>query len=139
MATVEGLSRPISARQAIARASFWLLPGWELVTDLGIAKNEQKAGWHAGQRKVAEWLLAGKPWDRNRMTSADIYLRLAGLPGELCSIEAAWPTNSDGVLGLAKQLWCHCNTLEIFKQRHITGRIAWSHEKRISTNWGALC
>src|SRR6516225_5026606 len=48
MAKVEGLSRPISARQVIARAPFRLLPGWELVTDLGIAKNEQNAVWHAG-------------------------------------------------------------------------------------------
>ena len=25
------------------------------------------------------------------------------------------------------RLWCYCNTLEIFKLRHIAGRIAWSH------------
>jgi len=37
-----------------------------------------------------------------------------------------------------QQLWCHCNTLKIFKQRHIAGRIAWSHEQRISTNWGGI-
>src|SRR6516165_8696187 len=35
-----------------------------------------------------------------------------------------------------RQLWCYCNTLKIFKQRHIAERIAWSHEERISTNWG---
>src|SRR5262249_14021378 len=52
MAKVEGLSRPISARQVIARAPFRLLPGWELVTDLGIAKDDlgiaKDAVWHAG-------------------------------------------------------------------------------------------
>jgi hypothetical protein len=48
MAAVEGLPRPVSARQVMARASFSFLPGWELVTDLGIAKNEQNAVWHAG-------------------------------------------------------------------------------------------
>jgi hypothetical protein len=37
-----------------------------------------------------------------------------------------------------EQLWCYCNTFNIFEQRHIAGRIAWSHEERISTNWGAL-
>jgi hypothetical protein len=45
----------------------------------------RKAVWQAGQRKVAEWLLAGELWNRSRMASADyIHSRLAGLPGELC-------------------------------------------------------
>jgi hypothetical protein len=26
-----------------------------------------------------------------------------------------------------EQLWCYCNTLKTFTQRHTTGRIAWSH------------
>jgi hypothetical protein len=42
------LLRPVSARQVMERASFNLLPGWELVTNLGIAKNEQAAVWHGG-------------------------------------------------------------------------------------------
>jgi hypothetical protein len=29
-----------------------------------------------------------------------------------------------------EELWCYCNTLKIFEQRHITGRIAWSHDQR---------
>jgi hypothetical protein len=29
-----------------------------------------------------------------------------------------------------EQLWCHCNTVQIFTQRHTAGRIAWSHTKR---------
>jgi acyl carrier protein len=37
-----------------------------------------------------------------------------------------------------KQLWCYCNTLKIFTQRHIAGRIAWSHEQRISMNGGLI-
>jgi hypothetical protein len=26
-----------------------------------------------------------------------------------------------------EQLWCYCNTLKTFTQRHIAGRIPWSH------------
>src|SRR5215470_5636017 len=48
MAVAEELPRPVSARQVVARASFNFLPGWELVTSFGIAKNEQAAVWHAG-------------------------------------------------------------------------------------------
>jgi hypothetical protein len=33
-----------------------------------------------------------------------------------------------------EQLWCHCNTVQIFTQRHTAGRIAWSHTKRNPTN-----
>src|SRR6516164_10902952 len=38
--------------------------------------------------------------------------------------------------GFAEQ-WCCCNTLKIFEQRHIAGRIAWSHDQRIQ-RWGGL-
>jgi hypothetical protein len=48
MALTEGLPRPASARQVVARASFNFLLGWELVTNLGIAKDEQAAVWHGG-------------------------------------------------------------------------------------------
>jgi hypothetical protein len=33
-----------------------------------------------------------------------------------------------------EQLWCYRNTLEFFKQRHITGRIAWLHYQRVNTS-----
>jgi len=26
-----------------------------------------------------------------------------------------------------EQLWCYCNTVQIFTQRHTAGQIAWSH------------
>jgi hypothetical protein len=29
-----------------------------------------------------------------------------------------------------EELWCYCNTLKIFTQRHTAGRIAWSHDRR---------
>jgi acyl carrier protein len=35
-----------------------------------------------------------------------------------------------------EQLWCYCNTLKIFEQRHIAGRIAWSHAN--ATNGGLI-
>src|SRR5262249_9806443 len=34
------------------------------------------------------------------------------------------------------QLWCHCNTVQIFAQRHTAGRIAWSDNKRNPTRGG---
>ena len=39
----------------------------------------------------------------------------------------AWPTLATYSRG--EQLWCYRNTLKFFMQRHITGRIAWSHPK----------
>jgi hypothetical protein len=50
MATVEGLSRPILARQVIARASFRLLPGWELVTNLSQRASRTRSGTRANAR-----------------------------------------------------------------------------------------
>jgi acyl carrier protein len=37
-----------------------------------------------------------------------------------------------------EQLWCYCNTLKTFTQRHIVGRIAWSHRKRIPRVGGPI-
>ena len=34
--------------------------------------------------------------------------------------------------------WCYCNTVKFFKQRHTTGRIAWSHTNAVTTNWGRV-
>jgi hypothetical protein len=48
MAASVGLPLPTTARQIIARASFTLLPGWELVTRNGIAKDEVNDVWHTG-------------------------------------------------------------------------------------------
>jgi hypothetical protein len=35
-----------------------------------------------------------------------------------------------------EQLWCHCNTVQIFTQRHTAGRIAMVAYQCIPTNWG---
>jgi acyl carrier protein len=37
-----------------------------------------------------------------------------------------------------EQLWCYCNTLKTFTERHIVGRIAWSHRKRIPRVGGPI-
>ena len=41
-------------------------------------------------------------------------------------------------LGGFEELWCCCNTLKIFEQRHIAGRIAWSHDQRIQRIGGLM-
>src|SRR5262249_17864321 len=47
----------------------------------------------------------------------------------------AWPTLATYSRG--EQLWCYRNTLKFFMQRHITGRIAWSHPK-YQRIWGLI-
>src|SRR6266446_2699134 len=37
-----------------------------------------------------------------------------------------------------EELWCCCNTLKIFEQRHIAVRIAWSHDQRIQRIGGLM-
>src|SRR5262245_26320472 len=94
MATVEGLSRPISDKQVIARASLRLLPGWELVTDLGIAKRSGRRA-HARSRNgsLPASSGTGAGWQAP-IISIHVWL--------VCLANSA--TNSDGVLGLARVL-----------------------------------
>src|SRR5262245_56098784 len=37
-----------------------------------------------------------------------------------------------------EELWCYCNTLNIFEQRHIAVRIVWSHDQRIQRIGGLM-
>jgi len=64
MAGVLGLQPPISAKQIRSRASFSFLPGWVLVTDNGIAKDEAKNVWHTGHLEDV------LPLDLNRLLLA---------------------------------------------------------------------
>jgi hypothetical protein len=145
MATVEGLSRPISARQVIARASFRLLPGWELVTDLSQKTSRKRSGTRANASRNGSLPASpgtGAGWQAP-IISIHVWLVCLANSAQLKPCGQQTVMTSAGATTSCeprtKQLWCYGNTLEIFKQRHITGRIAWSHEERISTNWGALC
>jgi hypothetical protein len=46
-------------------------------------------------------------------------------------VAGSQPSISSNLLEGFEELWCYCNTLKIFEQRHIAGRIAWSHDQRI--------
>jgi acyl carrier protein len=61
---------------------------------------------------------------------------LAGLP-YLQIGSGSQPSISSDLRGF-EELWCHCNTLKIFTQRHIAERIAWSHAPTQSTIGGLV-
>ena len=42
------------------------------------------------------------------------------------------------IVATGGELWCCCNTLKIFKQRHIAGRIDWSHLPNVFNELGGL-
>ena len=53
-------------------------------------------------------------------------------------VAAAQPWISSDLPEGFEELWCYCNTLKIFEQRHIAGRIAWSHDQRIRRIGGLM-
>ena len=53
-------------------------------------------------------------------------------------VAGAQPSISSDLLRGFEELWCYCNTLKIFEQRHIAGRIAWSHDQRIRRIGGLM-
>jgi hypothetical protein len=89
MAMVLGLQRRISAKQIRSRASFSFLPGWVLVTNNGIAKDEAKNVWHTGHLEDV------LPLDSNRLLlaahSGGVWLASLDEQSNSAPLSNSWP------------------------------------------------
>jgi acyl carrier protein len=78
------------------------------------------------------------------MRTREVYKAHGAMPTEplrlpcLQIIAGAQPSISSDLLGGFEELLCYCNTLRIFEQRHIAGRIAWSHDQGIQRTGGLM-